>query len=367
MIFSTQDVPEYLTKESVLSKIPEIEIFRHYLNLPYLSESDYFCNTVRQDNSPTCTFFRNREGRLIMSDWAGYFRGDCISLVMWCLNLSYVEALKEIWCTLGHIDFEKDLLKEKRKAKQIRSTQTRNITIIVEKEPWTEESIKYWWKKYGISESTLNKYRVCAIRTLWKHGSSSSNVKYRWNAEFPVFGYYFGKGIWKIYYPKIKHRAKSFISNGPHVQGLEQLPSDFELNYLVITKSLKDVMILNQLGIPAIAPSAESTMIPEEVMDRFLHRIPIFTLYDNDVAGREGSKKMREKYFTLPMFLDPKKVGDDVKDISDLAEKLKNKKQLKEKVYEGDIFTNSDDRTIRGLWREKLYYGSGFYESGNPF
>src|SRR5690606_12407025 len=77
----------------------------------------------------------------------------------------------------------------------------------------------------------------------------------------PIYGYYFGKkeGVeqWKIYFPK--KRSHRFLLNTSVIQGLKQLPKTGDV--VVVTKSYKDVMALYELGIPAIAPQAESVVL----------------------------------------------------------------------------------------------------------
>lgn len=55
------------------------------------------------------------------------------------------------------------------------------------------------------------------------------------------------------------------------IQGYKQLPEKGDI--LIITKSLKDVMCLCKMGIPAVSPASESTFIPnialEELKKRF--------------------------------------------------------------------------------------------------
>ena len=353
-MFDTSGIVEH--RKDVLSKIPELAIFRHYLNQPHLQEGDYFCNTIRDDKSPTCTFFRTDSGRLNMTDWSGHFKGDSIALVMWAKEMTYSEALSDIWNNLGRNDYSMEFTKKQAKELKPKNQKT---TIYVEKQPWTNESLWYW-KQYYIDKETLDRFEVYAVKILWKNGNLHSNIRYKWNSKFPVYAYYFGKNHWKIYYPKIMERAKSFISNGPHIQGLRQLQSD--PSFLVITKSMKDVMVLSLFGIPAIAPSGETAMIPDEIMERF-YGITVFTLYDDDEAGRLGAKRLQEKYLTVPLFLD-KSTG--AKDISDLIEVI-GKRKLKEKLDEGNIFTGSRGESIRELWREEFCYGSRRFQQCDPF
>ena len=74
--------------------------------------------------------------------------------------------------------------------------------------------------------------------------------------------------------------------------GLTQLPLQGKL--LVITKSLKDVMVLHELGIPAICPNSESTNIPNGMLKEY-----IVSFYDYDNAGIQAALKLDIPYMFL--------------------------------------------------------------------
>ena len=67
--------------------------------------------------------------------------------------------------------------------------------------------------------------------------------------------------------------------------------------YLVVTKSLKDVMTLYNLGIPAIAPISENCFLSEaqyhRLKERFKH---IILLYDNDRPGLRAMISIKKKF-----------------------------------------------------------------------
>lgn len=84
------------------------------------------------------------------------------------------------------------------------------------------------------------------------------------------------------------------------IQGIHMLPKTGE--YLVLTKSMKDVMVLYELGIPAIAPCSETTFISDsqyrKLKDRFDNLI---LFYDNDQTGISYMQKIRKKYDVFPI------------------------------------------------------------------
>jgi 5S rRNA maturation endonuclease (ribonuclease M5) len=185
-----------------------------------------------------------------------------------------------------------------------------------------------YWKPYGIHKKTLELYKVVPLSHYWLNGIC-------FKVKDLTYAYDFGNGIYKIYAP-LKDSFR-FIFNGTEklIQGIEQLT--MLNNILVITKSLKDVMVLRELGIDAVAPQAESIVIPENIMNWFSdHYQLIITLMDYDNAGISLSCKMRRLYNTTPMFFtdklwNRKKGYRGAKDISDFI-KLHGKEELRELV-----------------------------------
>ena len=102
------------------------------------------------------------------------------------------------------------------------------------------------------------------------------------------------------------------------LQGYEQLPESGPL--LVITKSMKDSIVLNRLGIPAVAPNSEVLIISQEQMDEFHKRFKYIVFYwDRDYAGVTNLQKIRKTYPECAYFINPKNTA---KDLSDCVEKF---------------------------------------------
>ena len=65
-----------------------------YLGIPI--KKGLFCSPLRKDNTPTCAFYRNKQGDLIFKDFNGSFYGNFISVVMYKYGLQYGEAVRAI-------------------------------------------------------------------------------------------------------------------------------------------------------------------------------------------------------------------------------------------------------------------------------
>ena len=143
----------------------------------------------------------------------------------------------------------------------------------------------------------------------------------------------------KVYRPKSKLKKDKWRSGcGQYdIQGWTQLPDSGEL--LVITKSLKDIMVLSLFGIPSIAPHGENTLLPRNVVDEAKKRFKrLIMLYDYDDGGLAGVKKMQEEY-DIPYTFIPKHYLDiyGVKDISDHIKEFgreSTEKLIKDLIYD---------------------------------
>ena len=72
-------------------------------------------------------------------------------------------------------------------------------------------------------------------------------------------------------------------------------------DYVVITKSLKDVMVLYEFNIPAIAPNSETLFISDKQLEKLKSKFKnIIVFYDNDCAGISGMNKIKKNHKKLP-------------------------------------------------------------------
>ncbi len=311
-----------ITKRLLLERHSQETYMEYYLGIPV--KKGLFRSPLREDNSPTCSFYKNAAGDLIFKDFSGHFHGNFISVVMFKYNCSYYMALKIIANDFGIVNFPK----LKKNPKPIEPSQTvfkddGPARIQVEIQDFTEEDLA-WWQQYGITKKILKKFSVYSCKSVFLNGSyfTGSTKKQR------IYGYYRGKRndleLWRIYFPG-RHSYK-FLSNWKSfmVQGAKQLPESGDL--LVITKSLKDCMTLYSLGINAIAPCSENLFISESQFEKLKKRFKhIVVIYDNDQTGIHNMQKIR-KQFPVKCFWIPRIYK--AKDISDFYKKYGREKTL---------------------------------------
>ena len=308
--------PLTLTKELILSRIPEEKIMEHY-GIPI--QKGLFKSPLRKDANPTCSVTRNKKGRLIMKDWSGAFSGDCFAVVMEKFQCSYYMALQIIANDFGIIS-RPDLNKNKPKIKytgaKVEEHTPSNIQIQTREFNQAELN---WWLSYGINKGTLKKFRVYPVDAVWING----NLFFTNIDSKPVFAYFGGikDGIekWRVYFTGRK--KYKFISNwkANEIQGAHMVPKDGG-DFIVVTKSMKDVMELYEFGIPAIAPCSENLFVTDSQYNRLKEKFKhIICFYDNDWAGKRAMVKIRNQYPDVICVMLNK---NDAKDISDYRKKF---------------------------------------------
>lgn len=301
----------HLTREILFGFLRQEEIFEKYLGTQILLNKKVL-NPLRGDRYPTVSF-KWFDGTLLMNDQSGWFVGDCISLVAkkiyYC---SYQDAIQAIYK-----DF--NLHRYPRTKQAFKVPENVSNEIKVWKKP-LEDMDLMWWESHKITPPTLDYYKVSGVRQL-----NIGKMWYYYNKYDPCY-HYDVQEKHKLYFPFRKEWR--FFSNIPKdsliIQGYEQLPDSFE--YVVITKSMKDVMCMYEFGIPAISVNSESTMLPDSIIHDLKSRFDrIYINMDYDYAGITMMNKFRKKKdLTNLLFFK----GTEVKDFADYC-KINNKETIK--------------------------------------
>lgn len=333
------EVAPRITKEFILSKISQEAIFEFYLGIPV--KKGLFCSPscIRVDKKPTCSFYKSGKGNLVYKDFAGPTL-NCIDVVMHLYNCSFPKALKIIandFNLVPNNKLEKNIPKREYSGYILKETEKSKIQVEIKE--FSEKEL-LWWNSFGISLKTLTKFKVFSIKAVFLNGNyfMSSDDK------CPVYGYYGGEDsegdeLWRLYMPsKIKYR---FLSNwdGGSFQGSKQLPK--EGDHCIISKSLKDVMVLFESGFVAISPTSENILITEGRYKRLEEKFKtVLIFFDNDSAGVKGAHKYKKAYPNSRCVFIKRRFS---KDISDLYKKISRNQfwivvdELKEIISNPDL------------------------------
>mgnify|MGYP000773108075 CR=1 FL=1 len=116
------------------------------------------------------------------------------------------------------------------------------------------------------------------------------------------------------------------------IQGFKQLPKTGDI--LIITKSMKDVMCLYEMGIPAISPSSESTFIPDKALEQLKKRFKrIIIMFDRDEAGVRYLRKISLKTGLEGLLINKKFKAKDISDAIKANDFETIKNWLYEEIY----------------------------------
>jgi hypothetical protein len=314
-----------LTKENIFSKINSYNIFKTYCE-GFEQIGKAFKSPLRPDGDKhPSAFIIMYNGDLMFKDFGkGSYRA--IPFVMERFNLTFNEALQKInedfYLGLGGLKSLKTGLKMQiYDPPELKEKEPSVISI--KRRTFNSDDDKYWMQYY-IKQSTLSLFNVFPISnfSINEHLYFSDKLSYSYD-------YYWEDQIFrrKIYQPLSYN--KWYSNGGAIVQGEGMLPKEGDL--LIITSSLKDVMALYELGYTAIAPTSESTFVPDNYFMKQNNRFKRIILFmDSDEAGIKANIRLSEKW-KLDYILIPE--GYYSKDISDLI-KNHGTESAKKLLYE---------------------------------
>lgn len=315
---------ERLTSSNILKYITSWDIIKSYVPEATLSKS--FFSPYRAESKPSTSIKMGNNGLLIKDFGSVFPATNCFGLVCNKFNLPYNLALEKVRrdFNLTQIEsvggaLEKSLVQRNGNYNVPLSIKK---TILVKYKNWEEADKIYWYNNYNINKSTLKLFGVSPITNFWINGDL-----YYTDKNCYVY-YYFkaddGRHLVKIYQPYNKYFK--WISNSGNlqiIQGEGMLPQNGEL--LIVTKSLKDIMVLYELGFTAISPPTESAFLNNKYFEKQKLRFKkIVILYDNDVPGLEAASKFSEQFNTPYIYIPTFYFHEySIKDVSDFIKKYK--------------------------------------------
>jgi DNA primase len=297
-------------KQMVDECLDDRDIFYHYLGVK--DRSGVFCSPLRNDKNPSCSLYYSSSGNMRFKDHATGQNFSAVAFVQELYKLNYPEALRKIVADFGLYGekFEaKPILKILDKPEIVK----KNVDIKIIPKKFTEADLEYW-SSYGIRYETLKLFNVYSVESLW--------IK---KNPFPIkknelcFAYYFPKSNHlKIYFPT-RPKGKKWYSNTDNIcdiQGYYQMNiKSIKTDTLILTSSMKEVMLLWENGIKSMAIHGENATFDSD----FIRHIKkycnnIYSLYDWDEAGYNASAKLEELYGIKPIQKPDNLVCKDVSD-----------------------------------------------------
>lgn len=306
-------LPDNITLDQILSKVTEYDIYAKYIG--QFKVGMIYNSPFRKDKNPSFgIYYSKRTKQLLFKDHGTGECGNVIKFVsLFTGKTEYNDILSDIVDKLNITNNTK-LVSSKQ---YIPPTET---VIGVVRQEFTDVDINYW-KQFNISINTLKKFNVNSIKYYLCNGI----VKGTYKRENPMYAYKVYNNF-KIYRPLADKYTKWRNNLTDYdIQGYEQLPQKGDI--LFITKSMKDVMCLHEMGYPAVSPSSESTFLPKDVLEQLKTRFKrIIILFDRDTAGVKRSRKLSRETGLEAMFINKKFKAKDVSDAvkANSFEEIKN-------------------------------------------
>lgn len=310
-MIQSRNSEDVLSKEIVLSKISEYQIFKYFcpnfkdLGIKFLSD-------LRPDRSPTVSIvlFNNR---LYYKDFGFPEHSfDCFSYVGFKYNIDFLRVLALIDSTFGFGLSSGSTITKKFKLPEDKKelVEQKHVKISVKTRQW-EQKDAIFWSNFHITKRILCKFDVLPITHYWINET-------RFTCNTLSYRYRFQEG-YKIYSPyETEYKWRSNVGM-ESIQGYKELPENGEIVF--ITSSLKDVMCLDVLDYPSIALQSEMLMPGKEIIQNLKKRFKkVIVFYDNDYLkstnpGQEMARKICDEYQLENLFI-PDTYKE--KDISDL-------------------------------------------------
>jgi len=294
-----------MSLKDLLEKVTDYDIYSYYIGAFKLGK--LLNSPLRPDDKvPSFAIFPSKTGDLLFKDHGTGIAGNALKFIKLYKGVDTREQL------------ERELLRIVRKMNpmlgEVKPTHVKTVgsgptDIGIVRQPFTEVDKRYW-KQFHISVDTLKHFNVFSI----KYFLCNSVVRGTYKETSPMYAYkVFDK--FKIYRPLTSKYTKwrTNLTNR-HVQGLAELPQEGG-NLLIITKSLKDVMCLYEMGYHAIAASSETTFIPEDILQSLRSKWKhIVILYDRDRTGMLNARQYSRQYKFDAFFVHKKFKAKDISD-----------------------------------------------------
>jgi hypothetical protein len=317
----------YVTKQFILSHISQEDIFLKYFG-GYDTKNSYR-NPFRNDKNAKC-FMKYYKGSvynvLRFCDLSAKSKLciDCFDFVMMRYSLSFIEALKKIAYDFG---LDKVYTGEATRASYGNSvkikTEAENEIVKkhlkVVKRPLNNYEIRFWKQfKSTISFKDLNMAGIYGVKSAYITNGSDYTMINAKRGE-TIFLYILERSTNQIQL----YKPSRFIRNNKHLNDTNRLifksdTLDRKLNYCVIVKSYKcwtlSKIVLKENTLCSIAETVPTNDLDIHLIKSLFEDFDyVFTLFDNDKAGKVCSIEYKNLFGTIPLLF-PKDMKKDLSD-----------------------------------------------------
>jgi len=296
-------IKTFISEENLLKEVSDYDIFKYYIGDFKIGKA--FNSPLRDDTHASFNIGYNPvTNKLYCNDYI-LGGGNTIMFVMYKYGLTYKEACNKIVIDLNLEDkfhlFKVDKTLKKENKQFIKSNDDdikkfkEETQLMAKTRNWEQYDFEFW-KQFGITKYSLDKYHV-------KPASYSMIGDKLFKLDKYAYVFIEHKDNEKtltIYQPYNDIQKWTKNHNASVWYGWTQLPERGDI--LIITKSRKDIMAINELtAIPATGLQNEKIIPKEHVLQELKDRFhAIYVLYDNDYDktinwGRQFGEKFADE------------------------------------------------------------------------
>ncbi len=307
-----------LKAKEILERVSEKEIYEYYLR-EEIKEGKLYCCPFHKDDSPSIGFKLMPSTVVIHRCFGCGARGNVFTFVSRLLNLSYWDTINQINRDFNFSNTGPVSSSISTKKQSIGFTTSNNTRIFPVKQNFCIVDYNYWGD-YEIPLSLLSEYDIFACKQVFFKKNNDLVLFAEYSKTNPVYCYKIDDS-YKIYRPLNPNKQGKWLTTckSEDIQGMKQLPSCGKL--LIITSSMKDLLVLKLLGYSSIALGGEGNRIPAKILDYlFASFEEIIIFYDNDEPGIKYAKKLSEEigvdYIYIPEEYSTKDISDYTKEFN---------------------------------------------------
>lgn len=306
-----------LTREAILKKITEYDIFRFYMPDKSWKLNHVTYSPFRRENNPSF-IIGNKHGIISFFDFSdSNKRGDCFEFVKQLNNLSSLDdVLKTIDRDFGlgisngtTTETYKEIVSQYKQPEE--SKRYSLIQVVTRK--FTNEELAYW-NGYHQSADDLRENNIYSIKKLY----FNRQLFYLKDDELR-FGYFY-EGHWKIYRPYAEKKHK-WVPNNVLITATDGFQNIVNCDVALITKSKKDYMVMKKIFPCSCAVQNEGIgcFSHENVEYLKANSDRQILSFDSDETGVNNSQQIT-KLFDFDYINVPRKyLSEGIKDWADLA------------------------------------------------
>lgn len=308
--------PKYKNiKEEILHKIDVIDIYSFYLK-KNIKQIPFKCKSpLRTEQNPSFSLYIYNN-TIFWKDFTLGVSGDVFKLISKMFDINYNESVYKIYQEMIKNNF---LLNERKIYNVHKSIKISNssieITPFIFKNKIPQSYFDYWEQYKVITKNILKKNNVFAVKYVMLNDTIYARYK---NNDIIILYKEKRKNNNKIYRKIYRpfNKEKKWLSNyrGDSkwlIHGLSNINKT--VNYIIITKSNKDKMVLEGLGYNSVNVQNEGISIPKEIINylKSLYEY-IYIFYDNDFNksknwGQIAAKKQKQIYPCFSNIMIPSK------------------------------------------------------------